>query len=188
MKNNLSEISLNKYLKQVSSENSTPGGGNVLGVVNSLASSLILMAVRIKSDTGVEEKLEKIKEKSLDFAQKDSCKFEKVMEASKNKSDKLPAALQEAAKVSLDTARLSLELLNLIQKLELSEYDNLISDISIAAKLSRVCIKGSLLNCKINLNMLNEKSAAEDINKKREEIEGKFNDISLRLSKKKIWQ
>jgi formiminotetrahydrofolate cyclodeaminase len=69
--------SLKSYIDKVASSAGTPGGGNVIATVNSLAASLMLMSLRIailkkESDSAealkFEQKLFDIKEKSQDLS------------------------------------------------------------------------------------------------------------------------
>ncbi len=187
MKNNFVNSTVKEYLNQVGSKHCTPGGGNVLGLVNSLACGLVLMAARIKGHKELAKRLLHLKKLSIKTAQMDSFKFEKVMQAYRKKDQaKLPEALKAAAGVSLDTAGHSMALLKLINNLDLSEFTNILPDIIIAVELAGVCIKGSLCNCKTNLTMLDKPEITGNLQKQVKTIEGNFENIRATLEKNKF--
>ncbi len=185
-----------KYIESVASDSSTPGGGNVAGVINSLGCALMLMSLRIavlkkdKRDPDAlqtEKELESLKEKSLCLAREDSRIFSKVMKYWKEGGSSLHRAIKESAEVSLDISEAAFILVSIIEKQELNRFKNIITDVGIALELARAAYESGIMNFKINCAGLQEPSGRH-LKEKEKIISAEFNKKfpALRNSVKKI--
>lgn len=184
---------LSEYIETVSSSSSTPGGGNVAAVVNSLGCSLMLMSLRIailkkennnKEALQTESSLEEIKKRSLFLAGEDSRVFSEVMKSYSAGGEKLLRALKNSASVSLDIARAATGLICIIEEQDLKKFANIITDVGIALELARAAYESSLMNYRINTAGL--KKSDKSLEKSRYEISRKFEKIFPALRKKVI--
>ncbi len=171
-----------KYIEDVSSDASTPGGGNVAGVINSLGCALMLMSLRIavlkknKTDSealNTEKELNMLKDRSLCLAREDSCLFSKVMKYWREGGSSLQNALEESAKVSLDISEAAVLLISIIEKQDLKRFKNIITDVGIALELARAAYESGMLNFKINYDGM--KKPAGQLKEKEKNINSEFN-------------
>lgn len=182
--------SVKNYIDKVASSASTPGGGNVIASVNSLAASLMLMSLRIailKKDNPPEEalNLEKelmaIKAESLELAEADSREFKKVMKNWSKGGQMLEESLKSAAEVSLNISLKSFELIKLIDDQDLNDYKNIITDVAIAVYLGESSFRGGIANSVINAKLLSREENKSEIFKRQKNIEIKFKGLVEKL-------
>ncbi|MGM0568352.1 MAG: cyclodeaminase/cyclohydrolase family protein [Elusimicrobiota bacterium] len=187
----MSEKTLNKYIEDVSSSAATPGGGNVAGVVNSLACSLMLMSLRIallKKDPDnvfgreLEKEVESIKKLSLELASRDSLYFNELMKNYKKGGEELNDSLKKSAVVSLDISEAALELVRKIKSIEIQKFKNIITDVGISLQLASAAFKSGVMNYKINISALKE--PAGDLEEKEKKFSSDFNQIFPVLKEK----
>ncbi len=173
------------YIESLSSSDSTPGGGNAVGVVNSIATGLMLMSLRIailKKVGDIEEPLrfEKqlldIQKKSLELADEDIEKFKEVMASWKIGGERIEKALKESAEVSLEISNQSLELIKLIGMQDIDSYTVILTDVAISLELAGACFRSGIINYKINVKGMKNQVAYNSLRKKRDELVEEFND------------
>ncbi|MDA3792908.1 MAG: cyclodeaminase/cyclohydrolase family protein [Elusimicrobia bacterium] len=185
--------SLKSYIDKVASSAGTPGGGNVIATVNSLAASLMLMSLRIailkkESDSAealkFEQKLLDIKEKSLELAEEDSREFKKVMKYWSEGGKYLEKSLKSSAAVSLKIAQKSVLLIELINSQDLSLYKNIITDVAISFYFAEATFRGGIANTIINAKLLKSKDNKSEILKMQTDIEKRYTDLAENLKDK----
>lgn len=184
---------LKEYIDKLSSASSTPGGGNAIAVVNSLAAGLLLMSLRIvilkkEPDNSEIQKLEllliDIQKKSISLAEEDTLRFKQVMSCWKDGGVKLHKALLSSAKVSLDISKVSVGLIDLIGMQDLERFNNIITDVAIAIEFARSCFVGGIYNFLINVKSLDVDLYSE-LKTEKEKLENKFN-IGYQNTLKKV--
>ncbi len=191
--NNSNDITLKDYIDKVASSAGTPGGGNVISTVNSLAASLMLMSLRIvilkknsasKSGLELEKELIVIKEESLELAEADSREFKEVMKNWSGGGHRLEESLKGAAMVSLEIARKAVGLIELIEAQDLDVYKNIITDVTISFRLAESAFHGGIANCIINAGALSKEKNKAEILKLQNDIEKRYARIANRLTGK----
>ena len=174
-----STITLHKYIEELSSKSSTPGGGSVSGVSGIMACALMMMVMNLtkgkKKYKNVEKEISYIfditksaRDSFLKLEELDQSAFKKVMNSYKDKNkDVLETALMEAAEVPLNILKTALSIYPHCLKLMQIGNQNLISDAIIAIQLLSVAISSSITNVLINLNSI---TSVEYVSKTKEEL------------------
>lgn len=160
------------FVDEVSMESPTPGGGSVAALAGSLAAALAAMVANLTvGKKGYEavwnelgalaERAQAIKEGLARAVDEDAAAFDQVMAASRlpkatpeqarARQQAMTAAARRAAEVPLDTARRSLEALELARQVAEQGHKNSLSDAGVAAALARAAVVGAGLNVLVNL-------------------------------------
>jgi formiminotetrahydrofolate cyclodeaminase len=196
-------------LNDISSKSPTPGGGTVAALCLAHAYSLTSMVANLTKGREKWASGQKISNQilsnhdsnidaALELAKNDSYAFEKLMEAyrlPKNtedeiniRGDAITKATLGATNVPFDTAKKSLNLLEIIPELLVVCNQNAITDAAGAAELCYASIRLAILNVEINISSLIEtdrnhysigtdiiiKSADQIISDVREIVNGKL--------------
>lgn len=184
------DYSIEKFLRELSSDAPSPGGGSTAALVAALASSLNSMVYSLtvnkksfeKLSNEKKEEMIKFEEKATKFTQlaqsfmeKDRMDFTALMQ-----SFKLPKDTEEekairskiikektfkAMESPLDLAKECLDFYENISFAVEFGNKNLISDAGVAAILLHSAIESAILNVKINLNSLRNEEYAENVEK-----------------------
>jgi len=185
----LVDMNINDFLTTLSSDSPTPGGGSVSALSGANATALVMMvsALTIKrkkfktlpeSDqlhyTDIVEDFSKAKDRFVQYVDLDSEAFQEVMLAFKlpketedeisYRDKQIEKATIQSIKVPLEVAILALELLRKFDFLVLHSNRNAITDLGVAVLLLHSAFHGAILNVKINLLGLNDKSIVKEYN------------------------
>ncbi|MDS0527288.1 cyclodeaminase/cyclohydrolase family protein [Clostridium sp. SHJSY1] len=180
---NFKEYKVEEFIEDLSSSSPSPGGGSVAGLVSALAGSLNSMVYSLTVNKKSFEALDiDIKKAVLDFCEaskkftkrsimlmeEDRKYFNELMDCYKLKKDsdeekeKRNKAILEgtlkAMKAPLELAREGYKFYNNIDIAVRYGNKMLISDAGCAAILLHAAIESSIINVKVNLNSLREKS------------------------------
>lgn len=206
------DITINDYLKELSSTAPTPGGGNVAALSAVLASALGVMVCNLtigkKKYAAVEEefkilqvRLEHIQEEFTMLAYRDNAAFDEVMECYKLPKDtdeqkslrtlKIDDATFYAAEVPYEVMEKCNELLPLLVTCIERGYVNSLSDAGVAVSLVNTAMQGAYFNVLINCSSLNDRSKGNELlikatslyNKLKKESQKINDEIIQRLSK-----
>lgn len=156
----LSNLMVKEFLKRLSSEKPTPGGGSAAALSGAVAAGLVSMAAKISGNQKIAEKSERFMKVLTGLIDKDAKAFEKVMKAKGKNREK---ALKYATEVPLQTARYSYEILKLAEALLKDCKPGVITDLGVAAKMAEAVVEGALLNVKVNLVSINDEGYKEEI-------------------------
>lgn len=182
--------SLRSFLKDTAKGTPTPGGGSVAALVGSLGAALLCMVgnftvgkAKYKSvEKNVKEILQEAKklQDNLSMLIKEDIEaYERFSQAAQMPKDTLlmrekrrkvlQRTLKEAAEVPWRTAKASLRVIELGQRLLPQGNPNLITDIGVGILLAKAALKSAILNIKINLSFIED----EDYRRKRSGSLGK---------------
>ena len=172
-------LTVNDFLKQLSSDAPAPGGGSASALAGALAAALVNMVANLtrgkEKFAEVEDEMvklaqdaEDIRQQLMSLMEEDTKAFQQVMSAfrlpketeneKKQRQDKIQEAMIYAAEVPLKTAQTALKVLELAQIAAEKGNPNAISDAGVAALLAWAGVEGAALNVKINLGSIkNEK-------------------------------
>jgi glutamate formiminotransferase/formiminotetrahydrofolate cyclodeaminase len=175
---------LETYLWELASSEAVPGGGSASALSLAQASALISMVcgIGLKSKKYSEnwEKFERIRTVAKDILKRakeliyeDTQAFKGVMDAYRKKEG-IREALIRAAEVPLETAELSLKVLNLCSEIKEIAPKSAISDVYTAKYQAIASFKGAIENVKINLESLEECPEKQEIKGKMEELLKEF--------------
>ncbi|MDD4980340.1 MAG: cyclodeaminase/cyclohydrolase family protein [Candidatus Omnitrophica bacterium] len=160
---NYKDLSLKRYLNDLSAKLPAPGGGSAAALNAGLGASLISMVVNFtlgkpkyaKYEDALKkiiEKSEKLREEFLNLVDLDVVAYQ-----SKN--------IRDALDVPFMIARLSYEGIKLCPPLITKGNLNLISDVAVAAILLEAAFASAYFNVEINLKMLGDKKLATAVRK-----------------------
>lgn len=189
------DYSLERFIGELSSEMSSPGGGSTAALVAALASSLNSMVYSLTIDKKSFEKLtyeekedmirlnnetQNFTDKAQDFMEKDREDFMNLMD-----SYKLPKETEEEIEVRKVTIKgktfKAMETPFKLAEMCLEFYDNiefaiehgnknLVSDAGVAAVLLHSAIESAIINVKVNLNSLRDEEGAERLENDLKEL------------------
>ena len=192
------EMTLREYQTALASSSPTPGGGTAAAIALGQASALTCMVCDLtigkeKWKDGWAYAEETVREtiplltKSGILADDDSQAFDDVMAAYKlpketeidkqKRREAIKGSSLRATNVPLETAQLSLSLLERLPHLAKVSNVNAISDVGVASLLASAACKGALFNVEINLPSIPEKDQ-EEIGRIAEDIQDRCRKIS----------
>ena len=179
---NWADMSLRDFQAALASSSPTPGGGTAAAIALAQAASLSVMVSDLtvsneKWNDGwaVANKVLALSiplmNRANDLATNDSDAFDGVMEGfamPKGTDDEKAArriairsATLVAAEVPYETARLALNLLDLLPDLARKGNANAVTDVGVAGLLASAAAKGAVFNVEINLHSLPSEMGAE---------------------------
>ncbi|NPB04276.1 MAG: glutamate formimidoyltransferase [Thermotogae bacterium] len=179
---------LDLYLADLASSEAVPGGGAVSALSLAQASALLSMVAGIglkrkkyrenwESFGKIRDRAKQILKRAKELVKEDSDAFAKVMEAyglpkdSPERRIKIDEALEKAAKVPLETALLSKEVLRLADQIEPIAPKSAHSDVSVARYQAEAAFKGAIENVRINLSSMKDDTRKEKLKKELENLE-----------------
>jgi formiminotetrahydrofolate cyclodeaminase len=183
--------SLKTYLEELSSNSTTPGGGNVAALSGSLACNLGIMVCNLtigkKKYLDVEEemktirsKLESLNDCFLELAAKDNYAFDQVMvafklpkekdEEKKLRAEKIEKATFAAAIVPSEVIETCRQVIPFLETISQKGNQNSVSDAGVGLSLLSTAAEGALLNVIINCTSLTNKTHGQELMKKSEII------------------
>ena len=188
------EMQLEKYVKQLASDASIPGGGSASAVVATLAASLAGMISKVTADkakTDEERELiqkfipraKNLRTMLLDCVNEDAKAFEELMHAyhlpknSEGRTEKLQRALKNAAAVPSKMVGMCAKVIDLHVDIAEYVYDLGLSDVGTGIVLAWGAMNGACLNVKINTNMMNDREYANQVNKQTDAILAKYQPV-----------
>ncbi|MGD9569534.1 MAG: cyclodeaminase/cyclohydrolase family protein [Sedimentibacter sp.] len=190
----MKNMTLTEFADKVASNEPVPGGGSVAAVCGTISAALSEMVARLtigkKKYAEHEDEMKEILEKALnlrnvliDYIEKDSIAYNKVMEAYKlpkeTEEEKYirKQAIEESSKlaatVPLEVAEISFEILPLSEAVVVKGNTNAVTDGLVAAMLARTAVLSAILNVRINLSSINDQDFVRTCKEKADELEAK---------------
>lgn len=194
-------MSLKRFLEDLSSGSPTPGGGAASALVGSIAASLSSMVANLtigkKKYQDVESEMKQIvteavrlRDELLSIVDEDVEVFNKIMDALKLpketdeqikvRKERIEAASKEACEVPLKTAKLCLEVMKLSLKVTEKGNRNAISDGACSAYFAHSALLGATVNIRINLKNISDENYKKLI---QENMQNLIKESSLILEK-----
>lgn len=172
-----SQKSIEEFLNNLSSKNSTPGGGSAAALTGALNAAIISFIAKLtigkeeykKVETETKEILaesEELKREMLIMIDQDSEILSQILNNYKeNDQNKIKKTCQNAVEFSMDMAKKAVRLMRLT--LEISEIGNrmLASDFEVAAYIGDAAVGSAIANIKINLQNLEDGEYKENVKK-----------------------
>jgi glutamate formiminotransferase len=171
----LAGMSVRELADEVSSGSPAPGGGSVAALVGSLAAALAAMVANLSVAKRQEhadrlstlgERAQEVKSTLVAAIDEDTKAFNGLMQAMRlprgtaDEQDARDAALQEATRhaalVPLETARASLEAIELAREVSRLGILEAASDLGVAAAAGRAAVEGAVLNVLTNLRTIDD--------------------------------
>lgn len=188
----MKNMTINEFANSVASNDPVPGGGSVAAVSGTLSAALSEMVANLtigkkkyaeyeNEMTDIKEKALTLKNKLIDYIEKDSIAYNKVMEAYKlpkendYEKDIRKQAIENSSKlaatVPFEVAVTSYEILPLAEAVVKRGNSNAITDGLVAAMLARTAVLSAILNVRINLSSIDDKEFVNKYREKSDELE-----------------
>lgn len=173
---------LERYLEDAAAGTPTPGGGSVSALAGALATTMANMAANMTIGRPefkefeatlktMNEEIQRIRKEFLRLMHEDMEVYQSVIEAyhlpkstpeeTSKRSQSIQSSLKRAMDVPLQTARLSLNLLEHTRKMVDISNPNLLGDVAVASVLANAALMGGKINVKINLSLIKDKTLVE---------------------------
>lgn len=190
----LVDLKVTDFLNKVAGSDPVPGGGSVAALNGAIASALTAMVAGLTiGKKGYEDTAEIMKHiQTLALTQKtgfvvdidrDSEAYNKVFDCFKlpkntDEEKKIrSAAIQEATKfaalVPMQVARNAYELMGIIADVAKMGNRNAVTDACVAMMSARSAVLGALMNVRINLGSLKDRTFVEQLQSEADELEHK---------------
>ena len=187
----LKDLTLEEFIRTTASESPAPGGGSVSAAMGAAGAALATMVANLsahkrgwdhrwKEFSDVAEKGQAVLESLIGLVDEDTDAFNRIMAVysmPKNTADEIKAreealekATLNAARVPLRTMEESLKALPLALEMAVKGNPASASDAAVAALAASAAIKGARLNVRINCSGLRDKSAAEELLMRADQI------------------
>ncbi len=176
-------MELKRFLEKLSSRTPTPGGGSASALAGALSASLVAMVAGLppkkgkttrKEMAGIRKKGLLIQKRLFQAIDEDSKSFDAVIKAFRlprnpekerlRRARQIQKAYREATFIPQQVCRRSLQLLECSRTLILDGNPKAISDAGVAAFLAGAALAGGMLNIKINLVAVTEKTFVKRMN------------------------
>jgi formiminotetrahydrofolate cyclodeaminase len=188
----LVDLTVKKFLDKVSGNDPVPGGGSVAALSGSIAASLAAMVCGLtigkKGYEGVEAEMQKLQQQALGMkdrfvadVDRDSEAYNKVFacfrmpkstdEEKAARSEAIQEATKFAALVPMQVARNACDLMDVIGEVALEGNRNAVTDACVAMMSARSAVLGALLNVRINLGSLKDKTFVAQMQTLADELE-----------------
>lgn len=184
-------MKIKNFMEMLSSKAATPGGGSVAALTGAMGAALLSMVGNLtvgkEQYKEVEDDIKDLLKKSeslratlQELMEKDVEVFNQFMaimklprtneEEKKNRNKKMQSALIEAARVPLEVARKSKEVIDICLKIADKGTKNAISDVGVGVLLSEAAFHSAIINVKINLNMIKDENTKKELSQEIENL------------------
>ncbi|UCG90342.1 MAG: cyclodeaminase/cyclohydrolase family protein [Candidatus Heimdallarchaeota archaeon] len=185
---NLVDLTVSEFIEEVASDKPAPGGGSVSALGGALGAALAVLVgkatVGKEKFVDVQEEMEKVVSRGTDLHQRlnkmvdeDTNAFNQILKAYRMSKDEpevrstaIQQALQGAAEVPLEVAKLSFEALDLILAVAERGNKNAITDAGVAALFADSAIRGAIFNVKINILSIKDEEVKSKFKREIEEV------------------
>jgi formiminotetrahydrofolate cyclodeaminase len=171
----LDELPTRELIERLATGDPMPGGGSAAALAGATAAALMRMVVALTSGrpaaAGREDALTEIglaaascQSELLNLVQLDASAYNAVVRARRlpretdlerqARAVQIAAAVRDATRAPLQTARLAEQVLSLGERLAPIGSRNAISDVGVGAVLAAAAVRGAILNVQINLPSL----------------------------------
>lgn len=201
----MKDLKLTEFVEKTASSEPVPGGGSIAAVSGTLGASLAEMVANLtigkKKYENVENEMIEIAEKAknirntlLDYIEKDSQAFNKVIAAFKlpketdeeksARREAIQSRLKKAAEVPFEIAEKSFKIMDLAETVVENGNTNAVTDGLVAAMMSRTAVLAAILNVKINLESIKDEEYVKNMAEKVKQLEEKVVEYEKRILNK----
>lgn len=175
MDERLTDLTARRLVERLATSDPVPGGGSAAALTGAMGAALVHMVVELSTGRPAAEEHEgalaeigtaaaAAQSELLALAERDAVAYDAVVRArrlprgsdaeQRARDDRLTAAMREATRVPLETARVAGQVFELAEILAPIGSRNAISDVGVAALLASAALRGAALNVEINLPYL----------------------------------
>lgn len=192
------ELTIDSFLRELSSSAPVPGGGGASALMGAVSSSLCSMVGNLttgkKKYAQYQDDIEAIlakasvlTEEMTVLIEKDAEAFEPLSKAysipkeQEGRDEIIETALRTASDAPFEIIMKALEITELIDELSVKGSRLAISDVGVAASALRACASGAAMNVYINTKLMKDRIYAEEMNSKTAEAVNAVCSISDRV-------
>lgn len=175
MDERLTDLTVRRLVERLATSDPVPGGGSAAALAGAMGAALVRMVVELtvgrpaaeghaEELTGIGVAASNWQSELLNLAELDATAYDAVVRARRLPRDselhkrardtQVAAAVREATRAPLATARVANEVLTLAERLAPIGNRNAVSDVGVAALLAAAAIRGAAMNVEINLPSL----------------------------------
>ncbi|MBR1888214.1 MAG: glutamate formimidoyltransferase [Bacteroidales bacterium] len=198
----LAQMTLEGFTRETASESAAPGGGSVSAAMGAFGAALATMVANLsahkrgwdarwKEFSDVAEKGQAILDELLDLIDEDTAAFNRIMdcfsmpkgteEEKAARAKAIEEATLNAANVPLRTMEAALKALPLALEMAKKGNPASASDAGVAALAAVAGIRGARLNVRINAASLSDKSSAQPLLQRADEIEAQAAELEKQV-------
>lgn len=198
----MKDLKLIEFVEKTASSDPVPGGGSIAAVSGTLGASLAEMVANLtvgkKKYENVEnvmieiaEEAKEIRNTLLDYIEKDSQAFNRVMAAFKlpketdeeksTRKETIQSRLKKAAEIPFEIAEKSFKIMDLAETVVEKGNTNAVTDGLVAAMMSRTAVLSAILNVKINLESIKDEEYVKTMTEKVKLLEEKVIEHEKRI-------
>lgn len=188
----LADLTVKDFLDKVAGNDPVPGGGSIAALGGALASALATMVTGLtigkKGYEASEEVMQhaqtlttRFQKEFIALIDKDSEAYDEVFacfklpKATDEEKAARSAAIQEATKyaalVPMQVARNAYEMMSVIADVARLGNRNAVTDACVAMMSARTAVLGALLNVRINLGSIKDKTFADELQREADVLE-----------------
>lgn len=193
----LASMTIKDFLSELASKSPAPGGGSVAALSGALGAALSSMVSNLTigkekyKDVGDEikealKKSEILRKKLTDLIDKDTVAFNDVIAAFKMpketeeqksiRSKAIQQGYKNASKVPLETAKTCAQILDVAKIVAEKGNKNSITDAGVSALMAQSGVESAILNVKINLGAIKDKSFVDITTKEINDLQNRSAD------------
>lgn len=197
----LADLTIKGFLTETAGSAPVPGGGSVSALSGAIAAALTEMVAHLtigkKKYAEVEGQMrtiateaELIRERLIDYIDKDSEAYDRVFAAFKlpketeeekaERSRVIQEATKEAAQVPMHVAEEVASVMETIIYVAHKGNQNAVTDACVAMMAARTCVLGALLNVRINLTSIKDEAFVKRLSARADFLEAE----AIRIEKK----
>jgi formiminotetrahydrofolate cyclodeaminase len=174
----LQDRRIGDYLERVASSEPAPGGGSVAGVVMALGASLGEMVANLTDDAAQDlvaatARLTALRSSAVTSGAADELAYPAYLEASRmpkaseeekaRRKAMMQGAMEEAAAIPMQLAETGVEILEALQAVVLHGNRRVMSDAEVAIILARAAIDASLVNVRVNSDLIRDPETSANL-------------------------
>lgn len=199
----MTSSTLTEFCEQAAARTPTPGGGSIAACLGSLGAAMGQMAAKFTTGRkGFEEhqdalrseimELEVLRRQGLELVDADAVGFTAVTSAYKlprgTDSEKqerrtaIQAALLTAMEAPLETCRLAVQGLEILDRLRLHTNPNLISDVAVGCYAFAAAFRSGWINVLINLAALDDEALVEQVRSEGSDLAARCDLLEAQIS------
>lgn len=177
-------FTIDQYLADTASPSPVPGGGSAAALSAALAAGLtemvaaLTVASKAFANVAVEmrslrDQAQVFRDKLVDYIQLDTDAYQRVIaayqlpkgneEEKSRRGEAIQAALRQAARVPLEVARLSVDILTMAEKVVTRGNPTAVTDGAVAVLLARAAGLAALYNVRINLTSIKDRRYVQEV-------------------------
>ncbi len=205
----LVDMTIKEFLAEITSDSPAPGGGSVAALAGAVGAALATMVGNLTLSNAKYSEvqgevevlmphLNSLQAKLVHYVDEDTAAFNQVMvayrlpkgtdEEKQARSQAIQQALQGAATLPMNVARLCLEVLSLSKQMLTIGNTNAASDAAVAGRMAHAGMWGAIYNVRINLDSIKDQdfvaAMREEVKTVIEKGEGALQDLIAETDRK----